>query len=144
MKPLPMIVAGALLVAACAAPEPPPRTVQEFVDDPTLLQGVVARCSPHRARDGSDVECANAFAAVERLAQLEEDRRAADRAAAFERQRERRRLLDEQQRADAERSAPKFDPYSSPVDGAPTAPSPAAPAGTSPPAVGAATDVAAP
>jgi hypothetical protein len=125
MKTLPVLIAAALLVVACGAPDPRPRTVEEFVEDPAVLQGVVIRCSARRSREHMDPECANAFAAVETIAKAEEQRRAADREANFERSRERRRVLDEQRRADAERAAPKFDPYSSPV----VDPSPAA-AGT--------------
>jgi hypothetical protein len=122
MKHLPILVVAAGLAAACGGPPPAPRTVAEFVEDPTLLQGVMIRCEQERARGVRDPECANALAAADRLAAEDETRRAADRAAEFERQREQRRAEEEQRRRAAEQAMPRFDPYSSPVGADPSAP----------------------
>ena len=102
-------------VAACGAPKPPPHSVAELTDDPALLQGIVARCAadPHAA--ATDAECASARLAVERIGTAEESKRVGERGAEFERQREQRRLAEEQSRRAAERAQPGFDPYSSPV-----------------------------
>jgi hypothetical protein len=115
MKHLPILIGTAVLVAACGGPPPPARTVAEFVQDPTLLQGVMIRCEQQRSQGVRDPECANALAAADRLAAEEQARRAGERAAEFERQREQRRAQEEQRRQAAEHAAPRFDPYSSPV-----------------------------
>lgn len=135
MKPGPGLIVCALLVAACESRAPRPRTVVEFTEDPVLLQGVIARCRA-KGTVARDVECTNALAAADRIAADEEARRVGDRSAAFERERSVRRAREDAQRAAAERSAPRFDPYSSPVgndasDASPTgttAPAPATPA----------------
>lgn len=135
MKPGPGLIACALLVAACESRAPRPRTVVEFVEDPVLLQGVIARCRA-KGTVARDVECTNALAAADRIADELESQRVGDRSAAFERERTVRRAREDAQRAAAERSAPRFDPYSSPVatdatDAAPTgatAPAAATPA----------------
>lgn len=112
---------GATLIVACAAgcgaPAPPPHSVQELAGDPALLQGVVARCAADRHAAATDVECANARLAVERLGAEEESKRSGERGVEFERQREQRRVQEEQKRRAAERAQPGFDPYSSPVTG---------------------------
>jgi hypothetical protein len=102
-------------VAACGAPKPPPHTVPELAADPVLLQGIAARCAADKRAAASDVECANARLAIERVAAEEESRHSGERGAEFERQRAQRRLQDEQSKRAAERSQPGFDPYSSPV-----------------------------
>jgi hypothetical protein len=129
MKSGPLLIACALVVAACGGPPPRPRTVAEFVEDPTLLQGVIARC---RAQGivARDPECANALAAADRIADDAESKRVGDRTAEFERERAERRAREDAQRAAAERAAPKFDPYTSPV--AADAPAGDAPVTTAP------------
>ena len=102
-------------VAACGAPKPPPHSVAELTDDPALLQGIVARCAGDKRAAASDVECVNARLAVERIAAAEESKHVGERGAEFERQREHRRLQEEQSRRAAERAQPGFDPYTSPV-----------------------------
>jgi hypothetical protein len=116
MKHLPILIATACLVAACDGPPPRARTVTEFAQDPTLLQGVMIRCEQQRTSGARDPECANALAAADRLAADDAARRSGERAAEFERQREQRRVEEEQRRQAAERATPKFDPYSSPVN----------------------------
>jgi hypothetical protein len=125
MKHAPILLA-VTLIAACGGPPPRPRTVAEFVEDPVLMQGVIARCRAANAVT-KDLECANALAAADRIAAEEEARRAQSRDATFERERRERRERDEAQRAAADRAAPKFDPYSSPVANAPDGAAPAAP-----------------
>jgi hypothetical protein len=105
------------MVAACGAPKPLPHTVPELAADPVLLQGILARCSADRHAAATDVECANARLAVERIAAQEDSKHVDERGAEFERQREQRRLKEDQSRRAAERSQPGFDPYSSPVTG---------------------------
>ena len=39
---------GLALVAGCAEP-PPPRSVQEFVDNPLVLEAALVRCSRNRS-----------------------------------------------------------------------------------------------
>lgn len=127
MKHLSILIGTACLAAACGGPPPPARTVAEFVQDPTLLQGVMIRCEQQRSQGVRDPECANALAAADRLAAEDEASRAGDRAAEFERQREQRRAEEEQRRRAAEQAAPRFDPYSSPVGTDSAAAAPQAP-----------------
>lgn len=126
MKSGALLIACASLVAACGGPPPRPRTVAEFVEDPTLLQGVIARCRA-QGMVARDPECTNALAAAERIVGDEDAKHTGDRAATFERERAERRAREEAQRAAAERATPKFDPYTSPVaNDAPAAESTAA------------------
>jgi hypothetical protein len=105
------------MFAACSAPKPPPHTVPELATDPELMQGILARCAADRHAAATDVECANARLAVERIAAQEESKHVDERGAEFERQREQRRQKEESSRRATERSQPGFDPYSSPVTG---------------------------
>ena len=102
-------------VAGCGAPKPPPHTVGELIGDPELLQGIQARCSADRHAAATDVECANARLAIEHVGKEEESKHVDERGAEFERQRQQRRSLEEQNRRSVERAQPGFDPYSSPV-----------------------------
>ncbi len=56
------LVAAALLVSACAEP-PPPRSVQEFVDNSILLEAALVRCAQNRTETRYEAECVNARAA---------------------------------------------------------------------------------
>jgi hypothetical protein len=76
----------AATVAACAPPEPEPRSVLDFMDDGLARDGVLTRCNRHRDETLDDVECANARRAAATLAI--EDERA--KAAELERQSERK------------------------------------------------------
>jgi len=117
MRELATLAATLALVAmaACSAPKPPPHSVAELADDPALLQGIVVRCTADKHAAATDVECANARLAVERIGRAEESKHVGERGAEFERQREQRRLQEEQGRRAAERAQAGFDPYSSPV-----------------------------
>ncbi len=59
------------MVAGCAE-EPPPKSVQEFVDNPILLEAAMVRCSQDRSRTRYETECVNARAAVDRIQAREE------------------------------------------------------------------------
>lgn len=113
------LLAAALVVAGCSAPEPQPRSVAEFAADPAVLDGALIRCAERPRASESDPECINARIAAEqreKLARLEQE---AARRAEFERQRAERRLREEQQRRASEAATPKFDPYRSPVQSDP-------------------------
>lgn len=109
------LLAAAVLAAACSAPEPQPRSVQDLAADPAVLNGVLLRCAERPRASAKDPECVNARVAADQLAQSAHQERAAALAREFEKQREQRRLREEQQRRAAEAAAPKFDPYRSPV-----------------------------
>ncbi len=53
------IVATALVLAACTE-EPPPRSVQEFVDNSILLEAALVRCARDRVETRYEAECVNA------------------------------------------------------------------------------------
>jgi len=79
------LLAGAVLVA-CSEP-PPPKSVDELIADPILLEAVMVRCEADRAKTRYDSECVNARVATDRIAAREE----AERRAEFEVQSERKR-----------------------------------------------------
>jgi colicin import membrane protein len=81
-----ILICGVALVAGCAEP-PPPRSVQEFVDNPLVLEAVLVRCSRNRTETRYDAECVNAREANKIVAAREE----AARRAEFEAQSERKR-----------------------------------------------------
>lgn len=58
-----LLLCGAVLVSGCDN-EPPPRSVQEFVDNPIMLEAAVVRCSQNRAESRYDTECVNARQAI--------------------------------------------------------------------------------
>ena len=102
-------------VAACGSPKPAPHSVAELADDPVLLQGIAVRCAADKHAAASDADCVNARLAVERLAAAEEAKHVGERGAEFERQREQRRVAEDQKRRATEGAQPGFDPYSSPI-----------------------------
>ena len=79
------MVVTAMLVA-CAEP-PPPRSVDEFIHNPIVLEAVLVRCAQNRAEMRYEAECVNAREASEQIAAREE----ATRREAFEKQSERKR-----------------------------------------------------
>ncbi len=123
MKLIPPLLA-VLTVAACGAPPPPPRTVNDLAEDPAVLQGLAARCEADKKAKFTDVECANARRAMDRLGSADDAKLHDEREAEFERQRAERRAKDEAAKRAASQANPPFDPYSSPVA---TEPNPAAP-----------------
>lgn len=70
------ILAGGLSLAlgACT-PDPPPRTVSEFLDDPIGLDATLTRCNAERLRTRDDPECKNAREAAKRISAAEEQER---------------------------------------------------------------------
>lgn len=81
-----ILIGGLALVAGCAEP-PPPRSVQEFVDNPLVLEAALVRCSRNRSETRYEAECVNAREANKIIAAREE----AARRAEFEAQSERKR-----------------------------------------------------
>jgi membrane-bound lytic murein transglycosylase len=81
-----ILVGGIALLAACAEP-PQPRSVQEFLDNPLVLEAALVRCSQNRSETRYDAECVNAREANKIVAAREE----AARRAEFEAQSERKR-----------------------------------------------------
>ena len=86
------------IVAGCAE-EPPPRSVQEFVDNPIWLEAAMVRCAQDRSRTRYEAECVNARAAVDRIQAREE---AAAKAELEARSESKRRALRRTQAAAAE------------------------------------------
>jgi len=74
------------LLTACSQP-PPPRSVQEFVDNPLVLEAALVRCAQNRSETRYEAECVNAREANKLVTAREE----AARRAAFEEQSERKR-----------------------------------------------------
>ena len=86
-------------IAAGCAEEPAPRSVQEFVDNPILLEAAMVRCSQDRSRTRYEAECVNVRAAVDRIQAREE---AAAKAALEARSESKRKALRRTQAAAAE------------------------------------------
>ncbi len=81
-----LLVIGTVLIAGCNR-QPPPRSVNEFVENPLLLEAAMVRCAQDRAQSRYDVECQNARAAAESIQKKEEAKRQAE----LEEQSERKR-----------------------------------------------------
>jgi hypothetical protein len=95
---LTLIVCALASLGACTE-ELPPRSVDEFIANPILLEATVVRCSQNRAETRYDPECVNAREAVSRMAAKEEQASRADLEAQSERK---RRALRRTQEAAAE------------------------------------------
>jgi hypothetical protein len=93
------LLAATLFFAACAEKEEPPRSVNEFVENPILLEAAIVRCSRNRTEMRYDQECMNAREAVKRVEAKEEEMRRADLEARSE---AKRRALRRRQEAQAE------------------------------------------
>jgi len=87
-----------LTLVGCAK-EPPPRSVNEFVENPILLEAAMVRCAEDRAKSRYEAECVNARLAVSRIQAREEAKRAAVLEESSKRKRE---ALRRQQEAVAE------------------------------------------
>ena len=83
---LTLLAAGIALVAGCSEP-PQPRSVQQFLDNPLVLEAALVRCSRNRSESRYEAECVNAREANKIVAAREE----AQRRANFEAQSERKR-----------------------------------------------------
>ena len=81
---IPMVCIAVL--AGCAEP-PPPRSVQEFLDNPIVLEAALVRCARDRSETRYEPECVNAREANKLVAAREE----AQRRAEFDAQSERKR-----------------------------------------------------
>jgi hypothetical protein len=108
-------VLAAVAVAGCDSPEPRARTVNDFADDPAMLQGAIARCDADKRAAAKDVECTNARLAMERLGKAEDAKHGDARDAEFERLRAQRRAREEAEKRAAAAANPPFDPYTAPV-----------------------------
>ncbi len=95
-----------LLVAATAGcnKEPPPRSVEEFVENPILLEAAVVRCAANRSETRYDAECVNARQAAKRLDSAKAEARRAELEAQSERKRQQLRRT-QQAAAEARRLA---------------------------------------
>jgi hypothetical protein len=71
------IMTAATLAGGCAK-EPPPISVNEFLDKPFLLDAAMVRCSQDRLATRYEVECVNAREAVARIAVKEDAVRKAE------------------------------------------------------------------
>ena len=89
-------VLGAL--GACSQ-EAPRHSVEQFMENPNLLEGTVVRCSQNRSESRYDPECVSAREAVSRMAAREEQ---AGRAALEEQSERKRAALRRTQEAAAE------------------------------------------
>jgi hypothetical protein len=123
MKGIVGLLAG-LILAGCGGPEPRARTVTELAEDPAVLQGLVARCNADKRAAMTDLECANARTAMERLGQQEDAKRDAQHEAEFERRRALRRAAQDEAAKAAAAAKPAYDPYTAPVGSEPPSPTP--------------------
>ena len=81
------LLAGvAALLAACSEP-PPPRSVDEFLRNPIMLEAALVRCAQNRSATRYEAECVNAREANKQIAAREEAKRREE----FEKQSERKR-----------------------------------------------------
>ena len=78
MKPrLTLLIIGFTIVCGCAK-EQPPRSVNEFLENPIMLEAAMVRCARDRAATRYDPECINAREAVGRIEAKEEAVRKVD------------------------------------------------------------------
>jgi len=109
-----MCMASTLLLSGCDDPPLKPLSVDQLVDDPVMLDGVLMKCSERASAQRAPEECRNARLAVDRIAAGRERTEAARREAAFERNRDRLRQQQDMQRRQEE-EARKVDPYKLPL-----------------------------
>ena len=83
---LTLLVSAGALLAACVDP-PPPRSIDEFLHNPIMLEAALVRCAQNRSEMRYEAECVNAREANKQLAAREE----AERREEFEKQFERKR-----------------------------------------------------
>ena len=102
-----VLLGGLALVAGCAEP-PPPRSVQEFLDNPLMLEAALVRCSRNRSETRYEAECVNAREANKIVAAREEAKRRAEFEAQSERKRQALRRAQEAA-AEARRLAAEAD-----------------------------------
>ena len=95
---------GVVAMLGACTEEPPPRSVQEFLDNPLLLEAALVRCTQNRAETRYDTECVNAREAVRIVEAKEERKRQADLEAQSQAKREALRRT-QQAAAEARRRA---------------------------------------
>lgn len=71
MRYLTTMLLAVFFVAGCSK-ELPPRTADEFVDNPILLEAAMVRCAQDRAKTRYEAECINARSAIDRISVKEE------------------------------------------------------------------------
>lgn len=74
-------------IAACTK-EPPPRSVDEFLNDPLLLEAALVRCTQNRSESRYLAECINAREAVKLIEAKEEAKRREELEAQSQRKRD--------------------------------------------------------
>lgn len=84
---LTLILGGVSLLAACAE-ERPPRSVNEFMENPIMLEAAMVRCAESRDATRYDAECVSARQASEMIEAKEEAARRAEQEAQSERKRQ--------------------------------------------------------
>lgn len=114
-----LFICGFVVLGACAK-EPAPRSVEEFLQNPILLEATVVRCSQNRNETRYDPECINAREAVSRVMAKEERARRTELETQSERKRQalrrtqaaaaeaRRRTADTQRRREEEEYLAQF------------------------------------
>jgi len=83
---LTLLLCGLFMLEGCTE-EVPPRSVQDFLDDPITLEAVVVRCSQNRSQTRYETECVNARQAIS-VIEAKEERARRD---AFEAESDRKR-----------------------------------------------------
>ena len=106
--------AAAVLLSGCEDPPLQPLTVDQLVEDPVMLDGVLMKCNGTSNTQRPGIECKNARIAADRIASGRESIELAKREAAFERSRERLRQQQDMERRQQE-EANKVDPYKMPL-----------------------------
>jgi len=109
-----LLLIGTAIIAGCNR-QPPPRSTNQFVENPMLLEAAMVRCAEDRQQSRYDAECLNARAAAERIQAQEEAQSQAELAEQSERKRKelrrtqaavsearRRRLVEEERRKEAD------------------------------------------
>jgi len=84
---LTLILSGISLLAACAE-ERPPRSVDEFMANPIMLEAAMVRCSESRDATRYDAECVSARQASQMIEAREDATRRAEQEAQSERKRQ--------------------------------------------------------
>jgi hypothetical protein len=83
-----VIVSGSIILLSGCAEEPPPRSVDDFLENRILLEATMVRCGENRNESKYEAECVNAREAINRIATEEEKERRQDLEAQFERKRQ--------------------------------------------------------
>jgi hypothetical protein len=127
---------GPAFITACSEP-PPPVSVNEFMENPRLLEATMVRCGQNRAEMKYESECVNARDAINRLERAEERARRADLDAQSERKRQALRRTQEaaaaaRRRAEEARRQREEDEYLGIFENAPQNPSTSQQAGMAP------------